>query len=98
MDPPKGGKGKRMSKVSMISNARHLYGGRALVSNQSFEANNETDAQELEILGFASRVKSAQPTYETKPMVAQQGAEAPTGAAEQRVKRQYKRRDMTQRP
>lgn len=71
-----------MSKIQMVSHARHLYNGRPLVSGDSFVVNNETDAQELELLKFASRKPQ---TYDTRQLVAAP-AQGPTAAPDAEVK------------
>lgn len=67
-----------MSKIPMISNAKHTYDGKTLMPNEPFEALNEDDADELKCIGFATRAKAptaaavARPaaTYQTRVLVA----------------------------
>lgn len=66
-----------MAKIPMVSHARHHYNGRALVSGESFTVDSETDAQELEILKFASRKPQV---YATRVMTAETSA-APAASA-----------------
>lgn len=66
-----------MSKIAMVSHARHHYNGRALVSGESFTVDSEIDAQELELLKFASRKPQV---YATRVMTAETPA-APAASA-----------------
>lgn len=80
-----------MSKVELIATAAQLYNGAPLLPGQPFEANNEDDASELCVIGFAKRAPA---TYETRDMAATPVA-AQVNAPVERVKRQYNRRDIT---
>lgn len=100
-----------MAKIPMISHARHMYGGRMFAPNDRFEVDSDDDADELRILGFASRAVVPQPsaTYDTRVLVAATGAamaasaapaevprvEAPHEAEPERAKRAYNRRDVS---
>lgn len=66
-----------MSKIPMVSHARHLYNGRQLASGDSFSADSEDDAKELEIIGFAKRKPQV---YATRVMTADTSA-APVASA-----------------
>lgn len=69
-----------MDKISMTSHVRHTYNGVVVAPNDTFEANNEGDAADLEAMKFASRLptKKAAPTYKRRDMRAESvGKSAP---------------------
>ena len=67
-------------KINLITHATHCYKGEWLYHGDPFVADNEQDAEELCVLGFAKRA----PVYETRVL-----------EAEPRAKRPYTRRVLT---
>lgn len=70
-------------KVRLRSTARHLYGGRSIVSGQEFDVDNEQDAEDLIALHFAVRVPVVMTTEQAAALI-----------TEPHKPRTYRRRDM----
>lgn len=75
-----------MTTVKMIATGTHCYKGVWLHHGDAFETDNEVDADELRLLGFARRAE----IYQTRVMTPDIGAVEPA-----RQKRVYNRRDLT---
>lgn len=62
-----------MSKIPMISHAKHNYDGKVVMPNEPFEALTADDADELKVIGFASRCEITKGVaglnYNTRVMV-----------------------------
>lgn len=83
-----------MSKVPMVSTGKHVYEGKQLFTGDKFEVNSQEDADDLKILGFAERDRSASPqAYEARVVEAAPTATDSVAAAAQ-SRRQYARRDL----
>jgi hypothetical protein len=69
-----------MSKIPMITTGGHRYEGRWLRAGDTFEALNQTDADELRVLGFAILDKD-KVRYQTRHLEAE-AVDAPVTAAQ----------------
>lgn len=70
-------------RIPMVSIAKHRYEGRTLLANDHFEAKNERDAEDLEVLNFARRIPATPKAYERRDMqAAEQSAATLRPAAE----------------
>lgn len=80
-----------MSKVSLISQGNHRYEGVWYYSGDPFEANNEVDATELCLLGFATRAKQQ---YDTRVMTPDAALDSAAKVPADKPRRPYNRRNL----
>lgn len=85
-----------MSKISMVSHAKHSYNGKLVMPNQRFSVDTEQDAAELEALRFADRIPEGQEPgrVATRDLKAEDKADKSDKPDEQGSRRNYTRRDM----
>lgn len=84
-----------MSRVPLISTAKHRFEGRTLMPNDAFTAELR-DAEDLIAMNFARRAPTAAVagTYATIALTAEKIPAAATPAPAVKPKRRYRRRDL----